>query len=61
MRVVSRVRKRFGVELPLRAPFEHRTVEEPARVPAESGAVARRDPCPSRRPAPRPARTTCSR
>jgi amino acid adenylation domain-containing protein len=39
-RVVSRVRERFNVELPLRAIFEHRTVEELARVLVERGSVA---------------------
>jgi amino acid adenylation domain-containing protein len=43
-RVVSRVRQRFGVELPLRAVFEHRTVEELARVVAESEVVAQAGP-----------------
>ena len=43
-RVVSRVRRQFGVELPLRALFEHRTVEELARVVAESESVAQAGP-----------------
>ncbi|HEY0022717.1 MAG TPA: non-ribosomal peptide synthase/polyketide synthase [Longimicrobium sp.] len=51
-RVVSRVRKRFGVELPLRALFEHRTVEELARVVAESEAVAQAGPVPEPAPGP---------
>jgi amino acid adenylation domain-containing protein len=51
-RVVSRVRERFGVELPLRAVFEHRTLEELARVLAESVAVAQAGPVPEPAPGP---------
>jgi amino acid adenylation domain-containing protein len=51
-RVVSRVRKRFGVELPLRALFEHPTVGELARVVAESEAVAQAGPVPEPVPGP---------
>ena len=51
-RVVSRVRQVFGVEVPLQALFEHRTVEELARVVAESGAVAQAGPVPEPAPGP---------
>jgi len=52
MRVVSRVRELFGVELPLRALFEHRTVEGLARVLAERGSVALAGPVPEPAPGP---------
>jgi len=51
-RVVSRVRERLGVELELRALFEHRTVGELARVLEEAGAVAQAGPAPEPVPGP---------
>jgi acyl carrier protein len=52
MRVVSRIRAVFDVELPLRALFEHSTVEELARVVAERGAGALAGPVPEPAPGP---------
>jgi amino acid adenylation domain-containing protein len=52
-RVVSRVRERFDMELPLQALFEHRTVAELARVVAERGAVALAELAPKPAPGPK--------
>jgi acyl carrier protein len=52
IRVMSRVRELFGVELSLRALFEGPTVAELARVLAERGAVARAEPVPAPAPGP---------
>jgi amino acid adenylation domain-containing protein len=51
-RVVSRVREVFNVELPLRALFEHRTVEGLARVLAQRGEVALAGSAPEPAPGP---------
>jgi acyl carrier protein len=51
-RMVSRVRERFGVDLPLRAVFEHRTVEELARVVEEAEAAAQTGPVAEPAPGP---------
>jgi acyl carrier protein len=52
-RVVSRVRELFDMELPLQALFEHRTVEELARVLADGGSVALAGPVPRSAPGPK--------
>ncbi|MBZ4419378.1 non-ribosomal peptide synthetase [Myxococcus sp. RHSTA-1-4] len=49
-RVLARLRARFGVELPLRALFQHSTVQQVARLVDE--ARARVAPAPERIPAP---------